>query len=325
MIAASRPVLIGALGIALAAHGLGLHGAFEKEDVQMEGDSGAVQAALGSSFADMVAGMEVSQDAEDVTEPDQPVEDVTDPVEPEQTVQETTPDEVQQQPAEVEEAAEDVPVEDLIETEITPLPVETVIPILPMQPTEVQPTQVAQPQPAETIESVEENTSAVARSLRPQQRTPEFEKKHERQPEPQPRQQVTQPREQPTQQPRQQTVQGAEQNATAGAATGTQQQSNTRSGTGTSTQTGNAAVSNYPGKVMRRLSRVSKPRGVGRGTTVVAFRVSSSGGLSGASIARSSGNPNLDQAALNVVRRAAPFPPPPPGAQTSFSINIKGR
>lgn len=336
MIAASRPVMIGALGIALVAHGVGLHGSFSEEDVQMEGASGAVQAALGNSFADMVAGTEVSQEAEDVTEPDPPVEDVTDPVEPEETVEETTPEDVQEQPAEIEDVAEDVPVEEVvedvpleevIEMEVEPLPVETVVPILPMQPTEVQPTEVAKPQPTERLEPVEENTSAVARSLRPQQRTPEFEKKHE--PPPEPQRQVTQPRQQPTQQPRQQpqqrSTQGAEQNAVAGSATGARQQSNTRAGTGTSTQQGNASVSNYPGKVMRRISRVPRPRVGSQGTAVVAFRVSSGGGLAGASLARSSGNANLDQAALNLVRRAAPFPPPPPGAQRSFTISIKGR
>lgn len=334
MIAASRPVLIGALGVALAVHGLGLHGSFSDEEIQMEGASGAVQAALGNSFADMVQGTETAQEAEDVTEPETPVDDVTDPVEPDETVEDTPPEDVTEDvtPDEVaedvtpEELVEDVPVEELIETEIEPLPVETVVPILPMQPTQVQPTEVAQPQPTETLEAVEENTSAVARSLRPKPRTPEFEKKHE--PPPQPQRQVTQPRQQPTQQPRQQprqTTQGSQQNAVAGSATGQQQQNNTRSGTGTSAQQGNAAVSNYPGKVMRRLSRVSRPRGVGRGTTVVAFRVSGSGGLAGASIARSSGNANLDQAALSMVRRAAPFPPPPPGAQRSFSISIKGR
>jgi protein TonB len=58
---------------------------------------------------------------------------------------------------------------------------------------------------------------------------------------------------------------------------------------------------------------------------VVAFSVSASGGLAGVSIARSSGSAALDAAALRMVQRAAPFPPPPKGAQRSFSISIKGR
>ena len=331
MTAASRPVLIAALTFALAAHAGGIREAFGEDVMQMEGGQIAPPPSLGIAFADMVAGTNVPEPTEDITEPAEPVEDVTDPEEPETTVEETTPEEVeehptkvQEQPAEVEEVAEDIPVEDLIEMEIEPLPVETVVPILPMKPTEVQPTEVAQPAPAETLEAVEENTSAVASSLRPKPRTPEFEKKHEP-PPPEPPKQVTQPRQQPRQQTTQ-SSQGAQQNSTAGVDTGVaQQRSNASQGTGNSTQQGNAAVSNYPGKVMRRLSRGSRPRGGFKGTARGAFRVSGSGGLAGVSLASSSGNAKLDQAALSMVRRAAPFPPPPPGAQTSFNINIQGR
>ena len=58
---------------------------------------------------------------------------------------------------------------------------------------------------------------------------------------------------------------------------------------------------------------------------VVAFRVASNGGLTSVSIARSSGSSALDQAALRVDQRSAPFPPPPNGARRSFSVQIKGR
>jgi protein TonB len=90
-------------------------------------------------------------------------------------------------------------------------------------------------------------------------------------------------------------------------------------------QTGSAAASTYPGEVMRRISRVSKPRVNSRGTAVVAFSISGSGGLAALSITRSSGSASLDSVALGVIRKAAPFPAPPRGAQRSFSINIKGR
>lgn len=67
-----------------------------------------------------------------------------------------------------------------------------------------------------------------------------------------------------------------------------------------------------------------KPSGAGgRGTTVVSFAVTASGGLSYAGLARSSGNDALDRLALSAVRGAAPFPAPPAGAtaqQLSFSI-----
>ena len=62
-----------------------------------------------------------------------------------------------------------------------------------------------------------------------------------------------------------------------------------------------------------------------RGAAVVAFSIAGSGGLSGVSLARSSGSAALDRAAIQVVQRAAPFPAPPAGAQRSYSIQIKAR
>ncbi|WP_162631152.1 energy transducer TonB family protein, partial [Meridianimarinicoccus zhengii] len=62
-----------------------------------------------------------------------------------------------------------------------------------------------------------------------------------------------------------------------------------------------------------------------RGTVVLAFAVGPGGGLAALDIARSSGDSALDRIALDHVRRAAPFPPPPEGAQTRFSIAFEGR
>lgn len=92
-------------------------------------------------------------------------------------------------------------------------------------------------------------------------------------------------------------------------------------------QPGNAAaVANYPGQVMQQISRQGRPRLRHNGPdAVVAFRVASNGELAGVSLARSSGNPELDQAGLAIVQRSAPFPPPPSGAQTSFSVAFGGR
>ncbi|MEO0634986.1 MAG: TonB family protein [Pseudomonadota bacterium] len=42
------------------------------------------------------------------------------------------------------------------------------------------------------------------------------------------------------------------------------------------------------------------------------------------SIRRSSGSAELDRAAIQMIQRAAPFPPPPPGAQRSFNMPIRG-
>ena len=281
----------------------------------------------------------------ETTEPEQPIE----PVETEAVIEKDTPQETElteteeTQPDETPETAEPVEQTEETQREETPETVEPVeqtvldqtrpeevspvaapeplpaeVPLAPVEATETQPLEVAQPieaaqplQPEtiETLEAVDENTSAVSRSLRPKPRTQEFEEKHERE---EPPKQTAQPT--ATRQP-----QGnASENATAGSATRQQQQTSTAA-------TGNAAVSNYPGQVMRRISRVSRPRVGSKGTAVVAFSVASNGGVASVSLARSSGSARLDQAALSMIRRAAPFPPPPPGAQRSFSIQVKGR
>jgi protein TonB len=118
------------------------------------------------------------------------------------------------------------------------------------------------------------------------------------------------------------------QRAKKGTATGTKKARAASKGKkkATTTRSGkSAAAAKYPNQVMRRIARVSKPRVNSRGTAVVAFSVSGSGGLARLSIARSSGSSKLDQAALRVIKKAAPFPAPPRGAQRSFSIRIKGR
>ena len=119
----------------------------------------------------------------------------------------------------------------------------------------------------------------------------------------------------------------ADRNNTNGAQTGTRAEAKaTQTGkkAASARQEGNAATSNYPGQVMRRISRVGKPRVNARGTATISFSIAPGGGLAGVSIARSSGSAALDQAAVRLIRQAAPFPRPPAGAQRQFSIRIKG-
>jgi protein TonB len=86
----------------------------------------------------------------------------------------------------------------------------------------------------------------------------------------------------------------------------------------TSASTGSSI--NYAALVRARVA-ARKPAGGGRrGTVVIAFGVTRSGGMSFASIARSSGNPGLDRSVLAAVRSAGPFPAPPPGAGLRFAI-----
>jgi protein TonB len=85
---------------------------------------------------------------------------------------------------------------------------------------------------------------------------------------------------------------------------------------------GNAAVSNYPGKIVSKLRRALRyptaaKREKLRGEVQVSFTVSAGGGVGGVRVVRSSGSPVLDKAAIDAVRRAAPFPAIPEGAGRS--------
>ncbi len=118
----------------------------------------------------------------------------------------------------------------------------------------------------------------------------------------------------------------AEVNARAGQVDGSAPSQGRRStGTPATTRTGNAAASTYPGLVMQRIQRVRQPSIRAQGAAVVAFRIAANGGVGAVSIAQSSGSPRLDRAAMDVIRRAAPFPQPPQGAKTAFSIQIRAR
>ncbi|PSJ60375.1 energy transducer TonB family protein [Pseudaminobacter soli (ex Li et al. 2025)] len=74
-----------------------------------------------------------------------------------------------------------------------------------------------------------------------------------------------------------------------------------------------AQASYMSGVASRLLSRRYFPAGAPSGSVVVNFSVSSSGKLMSKRVLRSSGSSVLDRAALNIVEKAAPFPPFPKG------------
>ncbi|KQI68799.1 hypothetical protein AN189_07935 [Loktanella sp. 3ANDIMAR09] len=183
------------------------------------------------------------------------------------------------------------------------------------QPTAAMPASPSAPlQPSPTTARVTAqatDSAAVARTPRPPQRSAAFEETHSARPQPAP---AAAP-------------QGNAANSTqAGAATGTRSATARQSGTeGTAPAAGNAAASNYPGQVMRRLSRAGRPRVNARGTAVVAFSVGAQGQVATVALARSSGSAALDEAAVRLVQNVGSFPIPPAGAQRSFSVQIQGR
>ena len=196
-----------------------------------------------------------------------------------------------------------------------------VTPVAPTPPVEATPPEPeAQP---ETLTADEPDQLEVTQSLRPKVRSRAFEERNKPEdPPPAPRR-VTRS-EQATPAPR---GNQAQTNARAGQADGATNAPAAQRATGNrqTANAGSAAVSNYPGQVVRRIQRVRKPRLRDVGApAVVTFRIAANGGLSAVSIRRSSGSAELDRAAIRIIQRAAPFPPPPPGAQRSFNLPIQG-
>ncbi|MEX3007424.1 cell envelope integrity protein TolA [Hoeflea sp. TYP-13] len=113
--------------------------------------------------------------------------------------------------------------------------------------------------------------------------------------------------------------QSAKKGRADGGTSGAEKTAGTKKKRGNKGAAGNAAVSNYPGKVRRKLRRALRYPKKARsaklsGTALVRFSVSAGGGVTVSGIARSSGSPILDSAALAAVKRAAPFPKIPAAA-----------
>ncbi len=179
----------------------------------------------------------------------------------------------------------------------------------------------------EPVDTVEDDTSpqAPATSMRPKMPSPQERREAAERAQPKPKPvQKTQAAPKPVQQRTPQQQGNAQQNAKQGSASGTETGTAARTGAGGKTQqNGNAAMSNYGGKVVARIQR-RKVSARGRGVARVSFSIGANGRLISASVSRSSGDPRLDKAALQSVQRASPFPKPPNGATFSSSIDIKG-
>jgi protein TonB len=87
------------------------------------------------------------------------------------------------------------------------------------------------------------------------------------------------------------------------------------------TTAGKVNSGRYAASVRAAVGR-HRPRVGSGGSATVAFSIGPAGGLRGVRIVRSSGKPQLDQAAIATVRSAAPFPAPPTGVNPTFSIQI---
>lgn len=74
----------------------------------------------------------------------------------------------------------------------------------------------------------------------------------------------------------------------------------------------------------KRFPEAARERGV-QGTVVVGFSIGSAGQVNSARVVQSSGDGALDTDAVETVRRAAPFGPPPRGAARSYAVPLRYR
>lgn len=83
---------------------------------------------------------------------------------------------------------------------------------------------------------------------------------------------------------------------------------------------GNASTTNYAGQVLVHLNRAPVVFVSVRGFAQVFFQINADGTLDWVEVVDSSGSAELESAAREQVRRAAPFPPPPSGRSRRLSF-----
>jgi protein TonB len=334
MIARSLAVKLAALVAATGVHAaliVGLAGG--PEPVRTQGAGVPVEARLGTSFRDLVAGGVVLPERPERTEaltPDRPLPARTGAEA--EAARAALPDRAEAlQHAEAPAALSASRPERLSatrpETALRPDPDPSpeAIPARPAATPAERPDPAPEPDPAQLAHRVPDTalaaqtevSGAPGRSLRPSTRPAGVERA------PAPVAEAP-PRDTPRQAPS--APGNAARNATAGTAVGRTDAPVADTGAGRQqAASGNAAASSYPGQVMRCISRAGRPRVEARGTAVVSFRISGSGRVTDAALAATSGDAGLDRAALRTISGAGPCPAPPPGARTSFSIRVEGR
>ncbi len=83
----------------------------------------------------------------------------------------------------------------------------------------------------------------------------------------------------------------------------------------------NVSPKAYQNSVFKKVKKRFKA-GKGKGSAMVSFTISASGDLAGVSLAQSSGNASVDKAAVDAVRRAGNFGPPPDGKTVTYTIQM---
>lgn len=287
-----------ALTVSLAVHaGAAIYVMERTPDIEIAGGGATEIALAGNAFADMVSAGDAVDEAEPLTETETETiqsetvaEIVTEtPVEPASAATvESVSEDAQVLPVEAEQPVEQAPEAETVEEFVEPVENAQVVAALAEMP-------VPTPRPAYTPppKPKVERRQKVAKAAPPKKR--------------------------------QAGSRGSDQqDARRGTASGSRNAQKATEGrkTARAAQSGNAQVSNYPGKVVSKLRRSLRyPSAAKRqrlkGEVHVRFTIARNGSVSAIRVARSSGSEILDQAAIETVRRAAPFPKIPDGAGRS--------
>jgi len=245
----------------------------------------------------------------------------------------STPEAVEQ-----EVLSEEAPSETLTPVEPTETVAETLDPIEPVQPEDsVTPVQNDEPEPVET----EQAEAVTPEEVTPEEATPEVVEPAEEAPEmanvvlpqtdiplPTPRPERPRPAKEQPRQERPRRAEAPVRRTQEPARTQTRRAAAPPASSASRASAPRVSPARWQSKVVawlnrhKRYPRSARSRGE-EGTVQVSFTINASGAVTGARIARSSGNSALDQAAIDMVRRASPVPAPPPQiARSSMSLSV---
>ncbi|KAA1182527.1 TonB family protein [Rhizobium tropici] len=275
------------------------------EEAQEEAGDAVSVIMIGNSDTDqMAAGEETPQ-----TEPEQVTAEAVQPqtVQPTEVTPEKTqppqPDVVQPQEVETQQVQSIEPVEQAQPTTVVPEQPQILATQVPAETTVVQPAEPVQPMETEVVEAQPvEPPAAVATPVekpKPIEKPKEIKK---------PVAKVAKAKSGSRGESREDTKRGSADGVETAQSDANSQVNARRTGSG------DAAVANYKGKVQSRIrryiQRVSSKYEKGL-TLVINLTIGSGGELRSLSLTRSSGDSGLDQAVMEQIRNAAPFPPLP--------------
>lgn len=339
MIPSSNLMKLVILAIAVSVHGVLAYAFYKPPDIKISGSTGGTGATaqLGFAFADLISG---------TISPLESQEAALQPVQAE-AVSETQPIDATK-PRPTPKAA--------TTTEAVPAPYaspqEISAPQVLSVAAAVQPTVQASAQTAEPVQKLltQDLVKAIEEPVKPAKKKPVEKPK----PKPKPQmvtatKQVSEPVEKmvtqevakviedpvkptkkkpvkkpkPKPKPQKLKAGNAQTDSAAGQENGVQKsQSKTKGNTQPAAKVGNAAKSNYSGKVVRKIKRAKFPKASRPYVTGVLIVISANGQLGSISVTKSSGSRDFDNAVVRAVKRAAPFPKPPAG-KFSFSVRLK--